>query len=251
MFLFRTATRFRPPLLFVPRIIALLSLLIIHPVTAGDSKDNTTGSSTDSTVADIDGNIYHCVRIGDQVWMVENLKVTRYRDGSPIEYISDDTAWSLTNWGAYCWYEDDSLAYNGTYGAFYNFYAVVDSRGLAPAGWHIPTWGEWLALEAYLGGQDVAGGKLKATGAAHWIEPNTGATDQYGFRGLPAGGRGQITGCGDMGGYATWWSSTSYDSLFAWHYGLSYDKARVRRNPGHKASGFSVRCVKDKSTAAE
>jgi uncharacterized protein (TIGR02145 family) len=245
----RSANRFRWPWLLALAITTVLAAG--QQIGAGDGEDATSNPAADSTATDIDGNIYHTVTIGNQVWIVENLKVTRYRNGSPIEYISGDTAWSMSTDGAYCWYLDDSAAYKETYGAFYNFYAVIDSRGLCPEGWHIPTWDEWMALKAYLGGQDVAGGKLKATGTTHWYEPNTGATDQYGFRGLPAGGRGQITGCGDMGGYATWWSSTSYDSLFAWHYGMSWDKARVRRNPGHKASGFSVRCVKDKSTAAE
>jgi len=196
------------------------------------------------TVADIDGNKYASVVIGAQTWMVENLKVTHYRDGRAILYVSDDTAWSALTTGAYCWCEDDSTN-KDTYGALYNFNAVNDSCGLCPEGWHVPTESEWLELVAHLGGESVAGGKMKESGTAHWNDPNVGATDESGFHGLPGGGRGRISGSGEIGEYATWWSSTSYDSTHAWHWGLYRGNAKVTFNPGHKASGFSVRCVKD------
>ncbi len=196
------------------------------------------------TIVDIDGNKYTTVKIGIHIWLAENLKVTHYRDGSDIQYISDDTVWSTLTTGAICWYDDDP-SNKDTYGALYNYYAVDDSCRLCPEGWHVPTESEWLELVAYLGGEGVAGGKMKEGGTAHWGNPNISATDESRFRGLPGGGRGRTTGCGEKGQYATWWSSTPYDSAYAWHWGLHGGNEKVRFNPGHKASGFSVRCIKD------
>jgi len=224
-----------------------LSLSVLTCFKTADTNANDVSDSfpSDSTVIDIDGNIHHTVTIGAQVWMVENLKVTRYRDGTTIPTETNDTVWSMLTTGALCWYDNDSGTYKDTYGALYNFYAVIDDRGLCPEGWHVPTETEWRELETFLGGQAVAGGKMKEVGTTHWTDPNIGATDESGFCGLPGGGRGQITGTGELGNYATWWTSTSYDSAYAWHWGLYHGNASVRRNPGHKASGFSVRCIRD------
>jgi len=199
----------------------------------------------DSAVTDVDGNVYSAVTIGTQVWMSENLKATRYRDGAPIPLVIDDSIWSNLTSGAYCWGSDDSMSYKATYGALYNFYAANDSCGLCPEGWHVPSESEWLTMEAYLGGPEVAGGKAKESDTVHRNPPNAAATNESGFTGLPSGGRGRFGGPGEIGNYATWWSSTSHDSLFAWHWGLYTGNAKVRSNPGHKTSGFSVRCVKD------
>lgn len=197
------------------------------------------------TVTDIDGNVYQTVTIGKQVWMVENLRVTHYRDGSEIPNITREKKWSRLKKGAYCWYDNDPKNYKDTYGAMYNFQAVIDPRGLCPAGWHVPTKSDWEALEEYLGGRNAAGGKMKEAGSGHWNKPNVGATNESGFLGLPGGGRARLGWFGDAGEYATWWSSTAYDSKFAWHWGLSRGNASVRANPGHMASGFYVRCIKD------
>ncbi len=197
------------------------------------------------TVTDFDGNIYHTVQIGTQIWMAENLRVTHYRNGCEIAEVENDSVWSVLRTGALCWYDNDSAAYKQIYGALYNFYAVNDDRGLCPEGWHVATEAEWLELESFLGGRSVAGGKLKDTTAGLWNGSNPGATDESGFCGVPAGGRGRVGGSGEGGNYATWWSSTAYDSLFAWHFGLSGGNASIRSNPGHNNSGFSVRCVRD------
>jgi len=207
--------------------------------------DPVENENSDSTVTDIDGNIYTTIRIGNQVWMGENLKAAHYRDGSEILYVSDNTVWSSLATGAYCWCEDDSAKYKMTYGALYNFNAVIDNRCLCPEGWHVPTKADWQELVEYLGGEDIAGGRMKAVDSTHWTDPNIGATDESGFAGRPGGGRGRIGGCGEVGNYATWWSSTAHDSIYAWHWGLCHGNAKVRFNPGHKASGFSVRCIKD------
>lgn len=215
-----------------------------HPSDSSDSTIIYFETTSADTVFDIDGNTYTTVIIGSQVWLAENLKVTRCRNGHELPYVSNDTAWSAWPGGAYCWCNDDSTN-KELYGALYNFAAVIDSCGLCPKGWHVPTESEWLRLIAFLGGDEVAGGKLKEKGTAYWNYPNIGATDECGFRGRPGGGRGRISGSGDIGEFATWWSSTPYDSTYAWHYGLYRNSAKMRFNPGHRASGFSVRCVKD------
>jgi len=153
--------------------------------------------------------------------------------------------WSLLTTGAYCLDKNDPSAYIKTYGVLYNFYAVSDSRGLSPKGWHVPTAKEWRELIEFLGGEDLAGGKMKNIQSNLWKKPNPGASNESGFSALPAGGRGRLGSPGDVGYYATWWSSTADDSTYAWHWGLYPDKVNIRYNPGHKASGFSVRCVKD------
>lgn len=213
-----------------------------------DSSDSTIiidiETTSADTVFDIDGNTYTTVTIGAQVWFGENLKVTRCRNGHELSYISNDTTWSVWPGGAYYWYNDDSSNME-VYGALYNFAAVIDSCGLCPKGWHVPTESEWLSLIAFLGGDEIAGGKLKEKGTAYWNYPNIGATDESGFCGRPGGGRGRISGSGDIGEFATWWSSTPYDSTYAWHYGLCRNSAKMRFNPGHRGSGFSVRCIKD------
>lgn len=212
-----------------------------------DNKKYATIQILNGTVKDHDGNIYKTVKIGDQIWMTENLKVTHYRDGTPIPNVYTNDKWQYATDGAYCMVNNDSIEYKKTYGLLYNFYAVSNSRKLCPKGWHIPSESECLTLINVLGGHDVAGYKIKDNSANLWKTKNTHATNESGFSGLPAGGRGRLGSPGDVGYYATWWSSTSYDSLYAWHWGLNPEKAAIRSNPGHKASGFSVRCMKGES----
>lgn len=226
-----------------------MALLLIAIMCAGEDRTANNGPSgreeKEGAVTDIDGNGYHTVTIGTQVWMVENLKVTRYRDGTAIPCVLNEDEWSTLVTGAYCLPERESSAYKDTYGLLYNFHAVSDSCGLCPEGWHVPTATEWRTLIDYLGGTDVAGGKMKETSSGLWKVSVRGATNESGFSGLPAGGRGRLGSVGEVGNYATWWSSTSYDSIYAWHWGLHPDKNSIRSNPGHTSSGFSVRCIKD------
>lgn len=190
-------------------------------------------------VKDYDGNVYKTVKIGTQVWMAENLKVTHYRNGVQIpKVIFTNTDWEALTYGAYC-------TYNGTrYGLHYNWYAVI--RGtLAPEGWHVPSDAEWTTLTNYLGGIDVAGGKLKETGTTHWAKPNTGATNSSGFTALPRGARdrdGSFTIVG-FGGY--WWSSTEEGASTAWSRYVDYGTNSVYRNYLDKVDGLSLRCIKD------
>lgn len=203
-----------------------------------DKKDlaNLTG-----TVTDIDGNVYHTVKIGTQWWIVENLKTSHFRDGSAIAEIQDNTSWKnagQSKKAAWCYY-DSNAQNNPTYGKLYNWYAVADPRGLCPVGWHVPSDKEFQLLVDYLGGPYVAGGKMKAT--TLWNAPNTGADNSSGFTALPAGFRKSGGTFGSVGDLSYFWSSTekgSYGALL-----LLYSS--VSRNTGPKESGFSVRCVRD------
>lgn len=223
----------------------LLILQVGFKTNYGSAGSYKPAQMSNDVVTDYDGNVYHTVKIGTQVWLIENLKVTHYRDGTPIPNVYDDDKWPLATDGAYCLFNNDSNAYKDTFGILYNYYAVNNSRKLCPEGWHVPSESECMTLINYLGGKDVAGGKIKDNSSDLWKTENTYATNESGFCGLPAGGRGRLGSPGDIGYYATWWSSTSCDSLYAWHWGLYPDKNGIRSNPGHKASGFSVRCVKD------
>jgi uncharacterized protein len=187
------------------------------------------------TVTDIEGNVYTTVKIGNQWWMAENLKVTYYRDGTPIPNVTDNTSWKGLSTGAYCYYSNSSV-HGETYGALYNWYAVNDAHGLAPEGWHVPTDEEWTELVNYLGGSSVAGKKLKS--ATDWD-----GMDIAGFGALPGGWRHYSTGGFNyMGFTAHFWSSSENDSNYAWHRRLSND---VDRLSYLKTTGFSVRCVRD------
>ena len=203
------------------------------------------------TVTDIDGNVYQTVQIGDQLWMKENLKVTHYNNGDeiPTGYSNDD--WANLSTGAYAVY-DDNESNADTYGYLYNWYAVDDDRGVCPASWHVPTDGEYTALSDYLGGTSVAGGKLKectegsCPESEYWYSPNTGATNESGFTGLPGGAHYYYYGnYRHMGYNGSFWSSTEYGSNDAWHRGLDHDYSEISRRDYGKDSGFSVRCVRD------
>jgi uncharacterized protein (TIGR02145 family) len=189
---------------------------------------------------------YQEVTIGTQVWMQKNLAVSHYRNGDSIPEIRDSAAWDAARTGAWCWYNNDS-SNDATYGKLYNWYALNDPRGLAPAGWHVSSDAEWDTLVIFLGGQLIAGGKMKEAGTAHWFPPNTDATNSSGFTGLPGGslfGNGKF---GLIGPYGTWWSSTPFQDFQAWYRTLQYNSAAIY-GTHHDATtryGFSVRCVKD------
>ncbi len=198
------------------------------------------------SVPDIDGNVYKTVKIGDQWWMAENLKTTHYRNGDPIANITDDSEWMGLQTGAYCNYNNDtSFVEVYGYGRLYNYFAVDTSSGLAPEGWHVPSDQDWQILVDYLGGDAVAGGKLKESGIGHWFSPNTGATNEVGFRALPGGYRGYHGDCNYLGSLANFWSSSEGGSDRAWYRGLSCYSSNINRYNGYKQGGFSVRCVRD------
>jgi uncharacterized protein (TIGR02145 family) len=142
------------------------------------------------TMTDIDGNIYKTITIGTQTWMAENLRTTKYRDGSEIPNVTDGDKWYALITGAYCNY-DNTTNPNiiATYGRLYNGHAVSDIRNIAPTGWHVPSPTEWELLIKYSGGWKVAGGKLKETGTTHWYYNYNGTTNETGFTALPGGYR--------------------------------------------------------------
>jgi uncharacterized protein (TIGR02145 family) len=194
-------------------------------------------------------NGYNCktVIIGTQEWFAENLQTSIYNDGIAISNITDSTTWAKMTSGAYCFYENNAAINQSTYGALYNWYAV-DTKKLCPAGWHVPTDADWTVLVTYLGGESVAGGKMKEAGTAHWVSPNTGATNTSNFSALPGGFRsnGYNDGAfGSVGIVGNWWSSTQGNRAGGWGRHLYHLSAGVSRNNFDKSLGFSVRCLRD------
>lgn len=211
---------------------------------AGCKKDDNDNNPA-VTVLDVDGNIYHTVTIGTQTWMIENLNTTRYRNGDTIPMVPESAQWLSLSTGACCYYDNNS-AYRSTYGLLYNWFAVNDSRNIAPEGWHVASREEWNILNTFLGGDLVSGGKLKETGTLHWNSPNTGATDEVGFKGLPGGGRAFEGPFQSIGQSGFWWTSTENSATDAWPRGLSYNSELIFSSFWlNKKSGFSVKCVKD------
>ena len=172
-----------------------------------------------STMTDIDGNTYTTVKIGDQWWMAENLKVTHYRNGEEIPNITDNTEWANLTSGAYCDY-DNNPNNVATYGRLYNWYSIEDSRDLAPDGWHVPSRDEWQTMIEYLGGDGIAGGKLKESGTEHWLSPNEGATNESGFSALPSGMRGDNAHFYSINEFAFLLDNIKIFESFFWFKGL-------------------------------
>jgi uncharacterized protein (TIGR02145 family) len=208
-----------------------------------------TFKNQSQTVIDYDGNVYDTVIIGTQVWLKENLKVTHYNNGVSIPNVTSNTAWASLVTGARCYYNNDSVANDSVYGPLYNWYAVNDINNICPSGWHVSTNAEWQTTETSLGGTYIAGGKMKEAGTVHWLSPNTGATNESGFTGLPGGMRDPINNnFQDIGGNGLWWTATTYNASMVWSTYMWYLFAGVDHNPGTKKYGFSIRCVKDIST---
>jgi uncharacterized protein (TIGR02145 family) len=203
---------------------------------------NTPGPN----VTDIDRNSYTSVKIGTQVWMVQNLRTTKYRNGDLIGTTTPDTLDIRTeNKPKYQWiykgYEDKVAIY----GRLYTWYAVSDSRNIAPLGWHVPSYGDWATLIDYLDEQYNSGAKLKETATTHWITPNAGADNSTGFTALPGGNR-EVDGAFNYIGYhGSWWSTDEYLSDYAWNQYLSYDSSSFTGTFVMKKLGISVRCVLD------
>ena len=200
---------------------------------------------TYGSITDQDGNTYKTIVIGTQEWMAENLKVSHYRNGDPIPLITNSSIWAQLNTGATCWYNNDSVTYNCPYGKLYNWYAVADQRNVCPTGWHVPSDAEWTTLTTFLGGELVAGGKMKSTGTQYWTSPNSDADNSSGFSGLPGGLRYFAGALDDIGYNGYWWSSSQFNGNSAWYRGLYYELSTVGRTNFNKLSGFSVRCLKD------
>ncbi len=193
-----------------------------------------------------DGYKYAVVLIGDQLWMAENLRATKFNDGTEIPLIENIIQWSTTNTPGYCWYANDFETYGSVYGALYNWYAVKTGK-LNPVGWHVPSDAEWTILIDFLGGEEVAGGKLKEAGTTHWLSPNDGATNESGFTALPGDARYYMREYYFIGSHAHWWTSSEdyADSDKAWLRWLVYDSYYALRMSANKHYGLSLRCIKD------
>ena len=211
---------------------------------------NFNPSITYGSLTDQDGNTYKTVTIGAQVWMAENLKTTKYRNGEPIPNVADNTQWENLTTGAYCTYDNDLKKLN-TYGHLYNWYTVNDTRNIAPEGWHVASDSEWTTLNNYLGGGIKAGDKLKEIGTTHWLSSSS-ETNESGFTALPGGFRNNMSFAGikllyhfsDIGTDGYWWSSTESQSTGAIIRFFAYDNSLLTLS-FLKHYGCSVRCVKD------
>ncbi|MFM8787617.1 MAG: fibrobacter succinogenes major paralogous domain-containing protein, partial [Bacteroidota bacterium] len=212
-----------------------------------------------STVSDVDNNTYNTVQIGTQCWTQSNLKVSKYRNGNPIPTGLTNTDWQTATSGAYAIYNNDPVN-DGLYGKMYNHYAVADSRGLCPTGWHVPSDGEWKVLTKYLDpsadtnttsstASTTAGGALKSTATqptpGGWNSPNTGASNSSGFTALPGGLRVNSGGFSNASTNEYWWSSSVSSGSFAWGRGLYFNNSGINRFTSSRTYGFSVRCCRD------
>lgn len=223
--------------------VIIIFIPILLTFTGSCRKEDDNPEIMYGSVTDIDGNIYKTVKIGNQWWMAENLKTTRCNDGTSIPFVTDNTAWSNLTTPGYCWYSNDQVTYGNIYGALYNWY-TVQTGNLCPDGWHVPADAEWTNLTEYLGGDSIAGGKIKETGITHWANPNTGATNETGFSALPGGSRSDY-GFGFINTNVLWWSATEYDTNLAWYRFMYHYTTSVYKYYRSKKLGFSVRCIKD------
>jgi uncharacterized protein (TIGR02145 family) len=200
-------------------------------------------------IADADGNNYTTVPIGTQIWMSENLKTTKYSDGTSIPLVADNTVWSSLTSPGYCWYNNDEASHKAVYGALYNWY-VLDSasnggKNVCPVGWKVPSVSELTTLLNFSGGESIAGGKLKEVGTAHWQSPNTGATNETGFTALPGGIRYYNAGYQNLGGMCYFWSATRLPGRSASHIVLTSGSTGIFWQSNSERFGFSVRCLRD------
>jgi uncharacterized protein (TIGR02145 family) len=240
--------------------LSLLTLLIITIMFYGCKKDEPestpnlyNGKSTAifnnnltyGSLTDQDGNIYKTIIIGTQTWMAENLRTTKYTNGESITLMTDNVIWAQLSTGAYCNFEntlkDTTIA---TYGRLYNWYAVNDNRQIAPEGWHIPTYNDWLILIDFLGNDTLSGGKMKEAGLIHWLNPNKGADNSSGFTALPGSFRGPEVFY-SLGETSSFWSSSQYDSSWAFGCVNACDNTFAFCGISEKLCGYSVRCIKD------
>ena len=256
--------------IFMTSVLLLLSLAISAQGRQGRNK--TTGNmgltiepAVPKYVVDIDSNFYKVVKIGNQIWMAENLKTTRLNDGTPIPFVLEDRQWRELKTPALCWYDDfpfagDPMEYISTYGLLYNWYAVNTGK-LCPDGWHVPTSDEWEELGGFLG-TELAGLKMKETGTQHWTSTTSEVTNESGFTALPGGGRAhvikdqRVTLFYYAGEISTWWSSSPVNSDFSTSFFIYAPVVQGRDNSRKHSSlrrsdlcskdwGKSIRCMKN------
>jgi uncharacterized protein (TIGR02145 family) len=206
-------------------------------------KQNTV-KDVDNSVKDKDCNLYNTVKIGTQTWMAENLRTTKYKDGTSIPIVSDKDSWGKLNTPAFCWYDNNVKVHKNPDGALYNWYAVKIDK-LCPKGWHVPTESEWAVLINYLGGSQNAGFKMKSSGDT-WKMNNVESTNSSGFTGLPSGTRDPQGRFSNKGESSSWWSTTESENPdLAIGISLRSESANAAMNEQKKNGAFSVRCIED------
>ncbi|MEZ5197458.1 MAG: fibrobacter succinogenes major paralogous domain-containing protein [Bacteroidales bacterium] len=230
---------------FISQLMILLILTFLIFACNKDDDENEQTDPNTGTLLDIDGNSYTIVKIGEQWWMGENLKTTTFRNDENIPEIGGSGDWTSTQTAAYCnsGNDPDKAA---IYGRLYNYYAATDGRKICPDGWHVPTNEEWETLMIFLGGNEVAGGKLKQSGTEYWNSPNAEATNESGFSALPGGVRNANTGNFEgIGSNGSWWSTTQQSGENALIWGVTFVNGSISNYGIDKNTGLSVRCIKD------
>ncbi len=196
------------------------------------------------TVSDYEGNVYNIITIGTQKWTKENLISTKYNDGTSIPLVKDSASWGNLSSAGYCWYMNNDTLFKTPYGAFYNWFTVTTNK-LCPSGWHAPSDAEWTQLSNYLGGLNIAGGKLKETGISHWLAPNTGATNETGFTAVANGYRHGFGYYDNLGHNAYFWTNTTHISGNSWERSIPHDSTNLLPEYFGRNTGMAVRCIKD------
>lgn len=212
-------------------------------------------SNANPSVTDISGNTYPIITLGTQTWMAENLRTTKFNDGTNIPVVTDNGQWANnfnnnSTQPMMCWYNNDELTFtNNKFGALYNWYVISPitngNKNVCPAGWHVPSDIEWTTLTTFLGGDLIAGGKMKSTGTKYWVTPNTDATNSSGFSGFPGGSRNANGIFGGIFNNGNWWSSTEQDIPYAFIRVIRSDAGAIFKGIDDKGDGFSIRCIKD------
>lgn len=230
---------------WITQLFTLFIILVIISACTKDENDDESSDPNTGTITDVDGNRYNIIKIGDQWWMSENLNTTKFRTGEDIPNVAGAGEWTATAEAAYCNSGND-LDKAAIYGRLYNYYSVTDGRKICPDGWHIPNDDNWETLVTFLGGNVVAGGKLKHAGTDYWNSPNTDATNESGFSALPGGVRNANTSdFAGVGSTGSWWSATQFNTEKAIVWGVTSMNGAIPDYNLDKNTGLSVRCVKD------
>jgi len=228
----------------IPVLFIFMSVLIFAACDNTEDNEEPTDPNK-GTVKDVEGNTYPTIKIDDQWWMAENLTTTKFRGGDDIPNVTGQGEWANLQDAAYCNSGNDPVIAED-YGRLYNWHAVTDGRKICPEGWHVSNDDDWSTLIDFLGGNQVAGGKLKQTGNEYWNNPNSDATNESGFSALPGGVRNANTGdFAGMGSTGSWWSASAQNADNGYAWGLTTINGAIAHYNLNKKSGLSVRCVKD------
>jgi uncharacterized protein (TIGR02145 family) len=227
----------------------LFNIIFLSTICILYTRCKTEEKISENSITDADGNIYKTVNAAGRVWMAENLRTTRYTDGTPLKLVTQKADWFYKEKPGYSWYKNDSVKNGKPYGVLYNWYAINyltnGNKFVCPTGWHVPTDEEWKSLINALGGKLIAGAKLKMKDTIYWNVPNLYATDSVGFHVVANGIRNAL---GDFMGkrYITnFWCSNEESSNHGWDFGMYHNSNIIVKYANLKVNGYSVRCIKD------